>query len=347
MAGRVRDGSARGLVALLITATALAAAACGDGGDGTTERRRAVPEGEAGASNVTPARYVTDVSFVPFAPDGHRLHFRFRHVTSSEELFRDYRGWRLGAGGWSPSLALRDTLPLPRAGWRVLPATGLRVVAGRAGGLEALVRQGAEGTERLELGRTVARWQSPTGQRERFRLATAVSDGDRRRGLAVQRRSALAAEAPPPRGLYGFLLVADSTGEGLVVLRHGGTPPGRRPPEVDTTAVAYGWTGGSDQAWRDVRLEAAGGSASGEEEEGRRSPPPGGWAIEIPAGGISGRLAPGALERVESGAADAGSPAGGGDRTPRPVRLYAVSGTLAVYGETRTVRGLGVEAGQP
>lgn len=332
----------------VVAAAALAAVACEGGPDGAPDTRRALPEEGRGVQAVTPARYVTDVTFVPFSAGARRLHYSFRHLATSDRLTRDYGGWSLDGEAWRPLLLVRDTVPVPRAGWRVLPAAGLRVVAARGGALSALARQDSSGRVRLELGRTLAQWESPTGQTERFRLAALVSGDERRRGIAVERRAALALEAPSPRGLYGFLLVADSTGEGLVILRHGGTPPGRRPPEVDTTAVAYGWTAGGEQDWSDVRLETAGrADAQGDEAV---PPPPEGWEIDIPAAGIRGRLTPGPLQQIRDAVGtrpDAEPGASGGGDAGRSVRFYGLSGTLRVHGETRPVRGIGVEAGKP
>jgi hypothetical protein len=338
--------TARGLGAA-IAAAALAAGACGDDPGGTGEAGRSLPEDGGGVRAVTPARYVTDVTFVPFSAGGRSLHYRFRNRAASERLARDYGGWALEADGWRPLLAVRDSLPVPRAGWRVLPADGLRVLASRGGGLGGLRVRDGSGEVRLELGRTLARWESPTGQTERFRLATVGTGEDAREGLAVERRSARTLEMPPPRGLYGFLLVADSTGQGLVILRHGGTPPGRRPPEVDTTAVAYGWTDEGERTWSEVRLAPAAGGGS---DAGSGSPPAS-WEVAVPAGGVRGRLSRGSLRELADAPAGPGDDADdgardGGERR-RPVRLYALSGTLNVHGVERTVRGVGVEAGEP
>lgn len=340
-----------------VAAAALVAAACGDGPDETGEGGRALPDDGPGVRAVTPARYVTDVSFVPFSADGRPLHYRFRNVTGSDRLDRDYGAWALEPGGWRPLLSVRDSVPVPRAGWRVLPTDDLRVIASRDGGLGGLTVRDTSGGTRLELGRTLARWESPTGQTERFRLATVGSGEDALPGLAVERRSALTLEMPPPRGLYGFLLVADSTGQGMVILRHGGSPPGRPPPDVDTTAVAYGWADEGEHDWNEVRLEPVGGDAA---DDGAGSPPPA-WEIAVPAGGIRGRLEPGTLRDLGDGAPPtdgedapgaAAGPGDGGDGREeldrrRPVRLYSLSGTLSVHGVDRPVRGLGVESGEP
>lgn len=320
---------------------------------------------DATRRSVTPARYLTDVTFVPFDTAAAAVHYRFRHFTSAEALERVYRAWRLQGDGWRPFLRVRDTLPVPRAGWRVLPAAGLGVVVGDGGELEILVRRDSAGGERLEMGRTLAEWSSPTGQRERLREALLRSGGSRLAGLAVERRRAQGRDVPPSRGLYGFLLLTDSAGDGMVIRRHGGTPPGREPPAVDTTAVAHGWMDGVSRSWPRVRLARDGGRGAPRDA----SPPAAGWTLEVPGAGIRGRLRPGAgmsLPALPAPDGEGGARAGraatsasGGDpgaavpdsaRAPGlrdAVRVYAVSGTLRVLDRVRPLRGVGVETGRP
>lgn len=329
-----------GIAALAIAAATAVAAACGDAPERRNAGAEALPEDASGVKAVTPARYVTDVTFVPFAADAPSLHLRFGNVTGSDRLERSYAGWRLEGGAWRPALTLRDTLPAPRAGWRVLPAGGLRVIASDEGGLDGLVLRDSADETGLELGPTLARWQGPTGQAEQFRAATVTVGGARHDGLAVERRSAVPLEAPSRRGLDGFLLATDSAGRGIAVLRQGGTPPGQRPPAVDTSAVAYGWTEDGERSWSEVRLEALGRGGDAPTE----GSPPAAWWIAIPGGGIRGRLAPRLrrdLADLVGDALDVETDASG-----RPVRLYALSGTLSVHGEDRSVRGVGVEAGE-
>jgi hypothetical protein len=338
----------------LALAGVLIASACG--GESSPGADREVLRGpDPSRRAVTPARFVSDVTFVPFDAPAGGLHVRFRHLTSAETLVRDYGAWRLEDDAWRTILRIRDTLPVPRAGWRVLPGPGLGVVVGEGGELDALIRKDSADGFRLELGEAPAEWSSPTGQRERLRRAVLIAGGSRRTGLAVVRRQAQERDVPRSRGLYGFLLVADSGGGGLVIRRHGGTPPGRRPPAVDTAAVGHALLDGEARSWPGIRLARAGGGAD--------SPPASGWSLEVPGAGVEGRLRPGT--RVEVGAdgtggdvGEGGSPdtlaaddGGGGEgrgaARPDPVRLYSVTGTLRVLGRARPVRGLGVETGKP
>lgn len=341
----MRSGSAARGLGTGIAALALAAAACGDGPEEQGRDARALSGDGARAGPVTPARYVTDVTFVPFADGGRPLHLRFGNVTGPGRLERRYEGWALEGDAWRPLLSVRDSLPVPRAGWRVLPAEGLRVVASRDGGLGGLTVRDSAAPLRLELGRTLARWESPTGQSERFRRAAVDAGGQSRDGLALERRSAVTLDTPPPRGLHGFLLVADAEGRGMAILRHGGTPAGRRPSAVDTSAVAHAWTDEGERSWSEVRLEAV---ARGTPEAGEAVSPPAAWDVVIPPGGVRGRLTPGTPRELSAEPPGPGAlPEGGDDGRRRAPRLYAVSGTLSVHGLERAVRGVGVEAGEP
>lgn len=326
--------SPNGRAALALLAV-LAVAGCGNE-TATREDGRATPgRGETPAA-VTPAQYVTDLTYVPFAPGARGLHYRFLHRTSADLLHRRYAGWSLGPGGWSPRLSLRDSLPVPRAGWRLLPTGDLRIVVDGDGELRALADRRRPGTTddgprplRLEADRTLSEWSSPTGQRERMRLAFLDSAGRRLPGVLLERRSARPLDAPPARGMYGFWLVSDSAGNGLAVLRQGGTPTGRMPPPVDSTGTAHGWISGEGRSWRGVRIERL---APPDTTGGRITPPAEGWELRVPEANLRGRLRPGPLVRT-------GSAPG--------TRIYALSGTLTVRGRTRQVGGIAVESGTP
>lgn len=335
----------------LVALAVAGAAACSDAGD-TSADGRTLPEPRGtAATSITPARYVTDMSFVPFGGAADGLHFRFRHRTSETHLRRAYGAWNLDADGWRRVLTVADSLPLPRAGWRVLPTDGLRVLVSENGDIEGLVLRDTAAGTRLAESAPVAEWSSPTGQPARLLRATLTRGGETRDGLLVERRTALPQDAPPPRGLYGFLLLTTEAGDGMVLLRQGGTPPGREPPAVDTTVVGHGWLGEEHRSWSRMRLE----ELPGERSEARASPPAG-WSLSIPAASIRGRLRTGPLVETESlrrGVGTAGEPAGDGDppsdgaSSSDPVRLYAVSGTLRIRGRERPVSGIGVETGEP
>lgn len=321
--------------ATLIVAAALALHACG-GDSSPREEGRARPGGDEGSRAVTPARYVTDLTFVPFGAEARGLHYRFLHRTSAEQLLRRYGGWRLGSGRWTPSLEVRDSLPVPRAGWRILPTDELRLVVDGEGELQALAHRprdggstGGSGTIRLDADRTLSEWTSPTGQRERMRLAFRDSSGARLPGVLLERRAARPLDTPPPRGMYGFWLVTDSAGNGLVVLRQAGRPAGRMPAAVDSTVTVHGWVGGEDRVWHGVRVERLGRP----DTTGVGLTPPGeGWELRVPGEDTGGRLRPGPLVRTDSSA---------------ETRIYALAGTLRIRGRARAVGGIAVETGTP
>jgi hypothetical protein len=324
-----------------ILCVALAVHGCGDD-TATREEGRATPGGEEGTRAVTPALYVTDLTFAPFRPSPRGLHYRFRHTTSAEQLARSYGGWRYSADRWEPRLEVRDSLPVPRAGWRVLPTGDLRIVVDDEGELRTLAQRdggapGGDGTPaeagerpvRLDADRTLAEWSSPTGQRERMRLAFLDSAGSRVPGILVERRSARPLDTPPPRGMYGFWLVTDSAGNGLVLLRQAGTPAGRRPAAVDSTVTVHGWVAGEERMWRGAQVERLGPSDT---TGAVPVPPEEGWEVRMGDGDLEGRLRPGPLVRTDASG---------------EARVYALEGTLRIQGRPRRVGGIAVESGTP
>lgn len=296
------------------------------------EEGEALPGPREEARTIRPARYATDLTFAPFDGGDPGLYYRFRQTTGPERLVREYRGWRLTPDGWRPLPAARDTLPVPRAGWRVLPARGIRVMVEEREEIAAVVF-GDDGEEvRLQAGRVLDEWTGSTGQRERLRLAR-LRVGDREEpGLLVERRSALPLDATE-RGLSGLLLLTDARGDGLVIFRNEARVPGREPAAVDT-AVARGWRDGEARRWPEVLLrETAGGGGSPPSrpaDGGEEALPavPAGWRLEGAEDGLSGRI------RTRRTLGDS-------------VRIYVLTGELSFDGRSREVSGIGVESGRP
>lgn len=244
-----------GRAAVLAACAALAAAGCGE------EPAERLPEtgtsqaaDSAAASATTPARYVTTVAFA--SPDSAAgLLLRLEQTTGPGSLRRRYEGWLLSARRWRSVLSLSDTVPVPRARWRVLPGGGLRLEVATGGEITAYRLRSGELDVRLELGELSSSWPSPTGQRERLRRARLRAGDDTFVGLAVVRRSALPMDGESPGASPGFLLLAISDREGLVVtLPHDGPGP----------AVAYGRIADRVGPWDSISVElpeaAAGGS---------------------------------------------------------------------------------------
>jgi len=323
-------GAARtGLLALVLL---WAACGGGEGGSRTEEPvgRPSVPT----PSTVTPARYVTDVTFVGFGPASPAAVLRFRHDVSSSELVRRYRAWVLGEEGWGMALSVEDSLPVPRAGWRILPGHGLRVVAADGGELGGLVLRDSSAAFGLRPGRVLDEWTSPTGQRSRLLLATWETGGEPSgaqpagaepvTGLMFQRREARPLDMPPPRTLEESVLVTDEDGDGLLVLRDAGD---ENPDRSATTA--FTWIGGKGSRWS--RVEATRDSAGA-------GPP--GWRIRIPDAGIEASLRSGPVAADDPVVADSTTADAG-------VRAYAVRGTLRLGGPARPARGVAIRARGP
>lgn len=307
--------------------------ACGgDAGSGSEGRR--VPEpGDATPTSVTPARYLTELAFVPFdAGGGPSAYLRLAQDVTSERLALEYRGWTHGADGWRLALSAADTLPVPRAGWRVVPTASLRVVAGDGGRLGALTVVTDTARFRLEPDSTLVGWTGPTGQRERLMLARRTAPGGTAPGLIVERRRAWPREAPLPGRPSGFLLLTTGEADGLLVLLQAPADPGSTAP--DSATVAYGRLDGTVGSWDRARLEAAGTG-----DDGRTRA----WRLVLPGVQLQGRL------ELVGDALDA-SPVPGGGTTPpgaSPPLLRRVRGTLRLAGRSVPTTGLHVVTGTP
>lgn len=310
--------TARPPAALLAALAVAAAAACGEPrseGDG----RRAVPEpGGEPAATVTPATYRARVAFAPHA-EGPAVYLRLAQTARPGRLERRYRGWRVVDGGVRPILAVDDTVPVPRAAWRPLPAPGIRVSVDRDGGLSGLGLTTPNGRVRLTVDSTLVRWSGPTGQAERLAAARVVGAGDTAAGLLLERRGARPLDAPGPRERSGLLLTAGPGPAGAAVLV---SAPGRGPePEgagdgdgdgddggagALAAAAAHGLLDGRVRSWSPIRVR-------------RTGPDSAGWELELGEGGP--------LLRVRPSSAPGPAPA-------------AVRGTLRAGGRARPVAGV-------
>ncbi|HKK08234.1 MAG TPA: hypothetical protein VKA44_05055 [Gemmatimonadota bacterium] len=324
MRARKSASATRGTALLGLSALALVWTACSGGeperGTGETVQPPATPA----PASVTPARYVTDMAFVGFGAGAPAAVFRFRHDVAASDLARRYRVWVLRGSAWDTALSLSDTLPVPRAGWRVLPGGGLRIMAGDGGAIGGLVLRAGSSSFGLQPGRVLDEWTSPTGQRSRLALASWAAGPEPASGLLFERREARPYELPPPRTLEESLVVTDGAGNGLLVLRDAGD---ENPDRSATTA--YTWIGGVGARWSEVeaRRDSAGAG-------------PPGWRIDVPEAGLAASL--------RSGAAAADDPAvSDSTTTDAGVRVYVLKGTLRLHGSTRPARGVAIRARGP
>lgn len=289
---RTTDGSER-IRRLLAAVLAIVAAACGEpgrNGGGASDER--APTGRSEVSQPPEARYLTTVAFTAL-DSGPALLLRLEQEAGPGRLERSYRGW-LGAGGrWSSVLSLQDTIPVPGAGWRVLPGGPLRVRVGRGGEVSGLRLAAREGPVALELGPAVATWTVADSGRAGLRRSLLRIGPDSFSGLALLRRTASARSASgPPLDGRGFLFLALSDSEGLVAP----LPTGDR-----TGGRAHGRLDGRTGPWDSVAVVLPTGS-----EAGAVRLPDGTFAVDLqvlddgvaPAAELRGRILGGSARTV-------------------------------------------------
>jgi hypothetical protein len=220
-------------------------------------------------SDVAPARYLTH--FVFAGVDGSAFFASFDQETDERSLTRAYDAWRADAEGWTSLVTIRDTLPTPRAAWRILPGAGFDVRVGDAREVMSLGFAAPDGRVELRPGDEVALWTGPTGQRESVGLAGLDVDGHAVGGLLFFRRAARALQFPAGApGSRGFLL-ADSVGNGLLFEVEDGSG----------ATVAHTWLHGSIDAWDDVVFTADSIAAGAPVRR---------WRFEIPGAELSGTI---------------------------------------------------------
>lgn len=325
----------------VLLATLLAAAAACDDREQRPVPGRALPETRpTPTAGVTPARYVTDLGYVATDTPAFALYFRFHNRVTPGHLERRYGAWSSDGRSWRPLLDLSDTLPTPRAGWRLLPSDSLRIRVGEGGELRSLrLLSGPGGPLRLSPDTTLSDWTGPTGQRERFRLARLEGPHGTSSGLLVERRKALPAEAGDPGELDRIFLLSDGAGDGLLLLLYG-EEAFVREAAGDSAAAAYSWIGGEEARWQAATLRRADGGAG--EAEGADDGPA--WRLRLPEAGISGVLRTGEVVRSPGPAAGGSSVGAVADTS---FRLLAVSGQLSRRGSPWPVTGLVVAARGP
>lgn len=179
---------------------------------------------------VTPARYRTDLTAVPFTEPEGAVHLRFRQDVTGRTVRRTYAGWRLDAPEGSRILTIRDSLAAPRAAWRILPGPGLRVVAGEGEEPISLLLDGDGPAWELSVDSTLAAWPGPTGQRERLSLGR-ISTDSVRSALVVVRREARPLDAPGVRALSHLFVLVGADGRGVAVQARRSEPPPGAPAE--------------------------------------------------------------------------------------------------------------------
>lgn len=327
---------AGGSVAALVLAPALlSGCAVEPGSDGATTDDTATRRSPA---TVTPARYRTDLAAVAFgAPEG-AVYLRFRQDVTGDAVHRRYAGWRLDAPEGSRVLTIRDSLPAPRAAWRILPGPGLRVVAGEGEEPIGLLVGGEEAPWEIRVDSTLASWPGATGQRERMALGRLVTDSVRP-ALVVLRREARPLDAPSSRSPSHLFVLVDGQGAGIVVLARGTVPGTQAETPGDTLAgldasvrIHDGAEVRTLEGFRLVPGETAGRPTS--------------WIVRGPGGEEAGRLEldPALVEMREPGGETAGPGPSAEEGDPdgsATLTLGRVSGSLETL-DAAALRGLHV-----
>jgi hypothetical protein len=258
------------------------------------------------------ALYSTELSFVGRGADPSLLHLRFDHRTDSASIHLHYRGW-FGGVEWSQVFDHQDSLPVPRAAWRILPTGPVRVMAGEGGEPSSLVIALPEGDLRLDSRGAIGTWNSASGQRESLRLAELLDETGAEAGLLLGRTSARHVDDGPAPGQGQYFLVTDTTGNGLAIMRESTAP--------DAPVTAWTWFDDTEAEWDDVLVLTL---AASEDSPGR-------WSFEFPEAGLLGELrgvAPGPVGNAEAAAG---------------FEVFRVEASLVLDGESWTMGGIGVQ----
>lgn len=330
-----RRSAAARIAALVLAPALLTGCAVERGSDGTTTEDTAA---RRSPTTVTPARYRTDLAAVAFGAPEDAVYLRFRQDVAGNAVHRRYAGWRLDAPEGSRVLTIRDSLPAPRAAWRILPGPGLRVVAGEGEEPVGLLVGGEDARWEIRVDSTLASWPGATGQRERMTLGRLVTDSVRP-ALVVLRREARPLEAPSSRAPSHLFVLVDGQGAGVVVLARG-TVPGTEAQEPGGTLAGLDASvrihdGAEVRTLEGVRLVP-----------GETAARPTSWTLRGPGGEEAGRLEldPALVEMREAGGeiVEPGPPVGedqaDGGAT---LTLGRASGSLEVL-DAAALRGLHV-----
>ena len=321
-----------GAVAAVAATLALGSAACGE--PPPIPESADVPELTAARAGVpAAARYLTTYAFASVTGDA-ALYAAFTNQTGGNRLQRDYAAWMSSEGSWTRLLAVRDTLPVPRAGWRLLPTESLGILVGDGAQVMGLRFRTGEDEVYLRLGDEIAAWTGATGQLQALYLAGLETAGGPSAGFVFFHRAARPLGSPAAPSADRVFLLADTLGNALLI--EAAVQPGE-------PAVARTWLHGMPGSWSDVTLEptysdsseAAAPASSGEAAAADSARAPTGWLFVIPQADLSGEL------RITP-AEDLPAPASASAR-----RAIRISGELVADGESFRFLGLTVELPLP
>lgn len=289
---------------------------CGSPVDRADDRAVAGSDPDADAARFR-ASYLTSLTFVGFQRPASLLTVRFENRSDGNGLALSYEGWLAGPDEWSPVYAVRDTLPVPRAAWRVVPAGPARLRVGAGAQIESLTFPLDSVLLRLEALDAISAWSSTTGQRETLRSAELVIGTNAESGLLLQQRRARILGTPRPDAVSVSFVLTDTLGNGLIIL-HGRALP-------DVPASVWAWLDGERIEWSDAMLVPL-PSPDGA---------PGRWSLEMAEQDIMVEIegtAP-TLEAVSASGSE--------------YRLFPVRATLATGDERRSMAGIRIEDAGP
>jgi len=301
----------------LLVCLAVLLGGCGPAESPPAEERSTPTTGEGSVSTTPEAVYHTALTFVGFGAEPSLIHLRFENRTEPDRLRLEYDGWIPGSDAWTSVLRVVDSIPVPRAAWRVLPAGPLRVGVEDGGELSTLRLDLEGGPVRIDALEEVSSWSGSTGQRESLRFADLQAGGRVESGWLLQRQRARLLDEPAPDRLIQAFLLADTLGNGLLILRDRAF--------ADAPATVWAWLDGVQLDWADAVLLDLPGSTG----------LPGSWSFEVPDVGLFGEITgsgPLLDELAEEGVG---------------FRLYRATGTIGFADERRLLAGIGVEERGP
>lgn len=318
-----------GAVVAVAATLALGSAACGE--PPPIPESADVPELTAARPGVpAAARYLTTYAFASAGGDA-AFYAAFTNETGGSRLQRDYAAWLSSEGSWTRLLGVRDTLPVPRAGWRLLPTDSLGILVGDGAQVVGLRFRTGEDEVYLRLGTEIAAWTAATGQLQALYLAGLETAAGPRAGFVFFHRAVRPLGSPGTPSADRVFLLADTLGNALLI--EASVQPGE-------PAVARTWLHGMPGSWSDVTLEptysdsseqaapANSGEATAAADSARA---PTGWLFVIPQADLSGELR---ITPAEDASAPASASARGAIR---------ISGELVADGESFRFLGLLVE----
>lgn len=300
---------AHGVVGVGLSAALLA---CGEPEEPARSSETAPPAERLQAEPVSGAVYHTELTFVGRGADPSLLHLRFDNRTDSASIHLRYRGW-FGGDEWREILDQVDSLPVPRAAWRILPTGPVRIVAGEGGEPSSVILELTEGSLRLDSRGAIGSWNSSTGQRESLRLAELLDESGAEAGLLLARQRARRIDEPRGVGPGQYFLVSDTAGNGLLIMRESTSP--------DAPVTVWTWFEDAESEWDDALVLTL---AAADDSPGR-------WSFELPEAGLLGELR-GAGPGLSDG------PAGDGG-----FEVFRVEAALVLEGQSWTMRGIGVQ----